>query len=317
MHATILARLMTPLLLGAALLNAQASRTWVSGVGDDANPCSRTAPCKTFAGAISKTAAGGEIDALDPGGYGAVTITKAITLDGGGGQVASTLASSGTNGVVINAGVADNIVIRNLSINGLNGTGVGGLNGIRFIAGKSLRIENCNINGFTQRGIDISPNNVSGNPPTVSVINTTSNDNGDSGIRSSVTQRVLVSIVNSRFNNNGVYGVFAGDYSRFSVNGSDASGNGTAGFIALANAGDVVMNISNSTATNNSVLTNAAGTGIQAGGGISPSIVRLYGVVIMSNFPNGMVSASNGSIVSFGHNANSGTGAPNSTISTQ
>lgn len=71
------------LLLGSSLLSAQASRTWVSGVGDDANPCSRTAPCKTFAGAISKTIAGGEIDALDPSGFGAVTITKAITIDGG------------------------------------------------------------------------------------------------------------------------------------------------------------------------------------------------------------------------------------------
>src|SRR6478736_3802896 len=79
---------------------AQATRTWVSGVGDDANPCSRTAPCKTFAGAISKTAAGGEIDALDPGGFGAVTITKSITLDGQG-TLASILAS-GTNGIIIN-----------------------------------------------------------------------------------------------------------------------------------------------------------------------------------------------------------------------
>jgi hypothetical protein len=76
---------------GAAMMFGQATRTWVSGVGDDANPCSRTAPCKTFAGAISKTAAGGEIDALDPGGFGALTITKSITLDGGGGQVASIL----------------------------------------------------------------------------------------------------------------------------------------------------------------------------------------------------------------------------------
>ena len=65
---------------------AQATRTWVSGVGDDANPCSRTAPCLTFAGAITKTAAGGEIDDLDPGGFGAVTITKSITIDGGGGS---------------------------------------------------------------------------------------------------------------------------------------------------------------------------------------------------------------------------------------
>src|SRR5438445_9331108 len=89
---------------GAAMpLWAQATRTWVSGVGDDANPCSRTAPCKTFAGAISKTAASGEIDVLDPGGFGALTITKGITLDGGGGQVASVLVA-GTNGIVINAG---------------------------------------------------------------------------------------------------------------------------------------------------------------------------------------------------------------------
>src|SRR5579875_1175658 len=81
---------------------AQATRTWVSGVGDDVNPCSRTAPCKTFAGAISKTAAGGEIDVLDPGGFGTVTITKAITIDGGG-TMASILAS-GTNGINVNAG---------------------------------------------------------------------------------------------------------------------------------------------------------------------------------------------------------------------
>src|SRR6266542_3224029 len=93
--------------------HAQATRTWVSGVGDDANPCSRTAPCKTFAGAISKTAAGGEIDVLDPGGFGAVTITKAITIDGGGGVMASVLVS-GTNGIIIQAGVNDTVVLRNL-----------------------------------------------------------------------------------------------------------------------------------------------------------------------------------------------------------
>src|ERR1700682_6162057 len=87
-------------LAGTALLSAQATRTWVSGVGDDANPCSRTAPCKTFAGALPKTAPGGEIDSLDPGGFGTVTIGKSITIDGGGGQVASVLVS-GTNGIVI------------------------------------------------------------------------------------------------------------------------------------------------------------------------------------------------------------------------
>src|SRR5271154_3285809 len=85
------------LTVGAA--HAQATRTWISGVGDDANPCSRTAPCKTWAGAISKTTAGGEIDVLDPGGFGALTITKALTIDGGG-QLASVLVS-GTNAIVI------------------------------------------------------------------------------------------------------------------------------------------------------------------------------------------------------------------------
>src|SRR5947209_14665799 len=102
-------RTLTVLVLALAipsLARAQATRTFVSGVGNDANPCSRTAPCKTFAGAISKTAAGGEIDALDPGGFGAVTITKAITIDGGGGQVASVLVS-GTNGIIVQAGVND------------------------------------------------------------------------------------------------------------------------------------------------------------------------------------------------------------------
>src|SRR3977135_1197347 len=78
---------------------AQATRTWVSGVGDDVNPCSRTAPCKTFAGAISKTATGGEINCIDPGGFGAVTITKAITISC---QVEAGVLVSGTNAIIVN-----------------------------------------------------------------------------------------------------------------------------------------------------------------------------------------------------------------------
>src|SRR3954463_13269400 len=92
-------------LLATAPAQAQATRTWVSGTGDDVNPCSRTAPCKTFAGAISKTAAGGEIDVLDPGGFGTVTIAKAITIDGGG------FLASGTNGINVNAGPSDVVIL--------------------------------------------------------------------------------------------------------------------------------------------------------------------------------------------------------------
>src|ERR1700747_2188018 len=143
------------LAFGTGTASAQATRTWVAGVGDDANPCSRTAPCKTFAGAISKTAPGGEIDALDPGGFGALTITKAITLDGGGGQVASVLVS-GTNGIVVAAQPADVVIIRNLRVDGLaGGSSTPGINGIRWISGKTFHVESCTIFGFNSSAIDI------------------------------------------------------------------------------------------------------------------------------------------------------------------
>src|SRR6202158_95869 len=104
------------LAVGADSANAQATRTWVSGVGDDANPCSRTAPCKTFAGAISKTAAAGEINVLDPGGFGAVTITKSITIRSD--HIEAGVLVSGTNGITVNAGSSDSIVLDGLDIEG-------------------------------------------------------------------------------------------------------------------------------------------------------------------------------------------------------
>ena len=126
----------------SSIANAQATRTWVSGVGDDANPCSRTAPCKTYAGAISKTAAGGEISTLDPAGFGAVTITKAITINGEG--TLAGILSSGSTAIIVNAGANDIVYIRNIFINGANA----GLNGIRWLAGKQLHVENCTITGI-------------------------------------------------------------------------------------------------------------------------------------------------------------------------
>jgi len=134
----------------ASMAQAQATRTWVSGVGDDANPCSRTAPCKTFAGAISKTAAGGEISVLDPGGFGAVTITKSITINGEG-TLAGILAA-GTNGIIINAGVNDVIYLRYITINGA-GTG---LDGVRFLAGKELHMDHVAVYGFTSDGLEVA-----------------------------------------------------------------------------------------------------------------------------------------------------------------
>jgi hypothetical protein len=129
----------------STLASAQATRTWISGVGDDANPCSRTAPCKTYQGTISKTATNGEINSIDPGGFGAVTITKSITLDGG--PFMAGILVSGTNGIVINA-VGAQVTLRNLTLDGLTT----GLNGIRIINADAVFIENCQIFGFS-RGI--------------------------------------------------------------------------------------------------------------------------------------------------------------------
>jgi hypothetical protein len=135
--------------------HAQATRTWVSGVGDDANPCSRTAPCKTFAGAISKTAAGGEINCLDPGGFGAITITKSITLFCEGISNGGVLVA-GTNGIVVAAGATDKVVLDGLDIEGLAGTTTPGLNGVSIISGLAVYIIHCSIRDFGQNGVNVS-----------------------------------------------------------------------------------------------------------------------------------------------------------------
>jgi hypothetical protein len=301
MKARKLILLTGTVLFVVSLANAQASRTWVSGVGDDANPCSRTAPCKTFAGAISKTAAGGEIDALDPAGYGAVTITKAITIDGGGGQVASVLVS-GTNGIVVQAGTNDVVTLRNIQINGI-GTGI---NGIRFLAGKALHVENCTISGFTTRGIDIA---TSGGGQ-VEVLNTIVRDNNDSGIKSlNTANTVSVSIDHSKFINNRQFGVFASDFSKFSIRNTTSASNGNIGFLAQAANGTAVINLVDSIASNNSI-------GVQAGGNTAPTTIRIGRMSLLGN-PTGIVVGINGSVLSFGSNFNDGTGAPSGDISTQ
>src|SRR5665213_1105590 len=136
-------------LFSVSAADAQATRTWVSGVGDDVNPCSRTAPCKTFPGAISKTAAGGEIDTLDPGGFGAVTVVKAMTIASEGTGEAGILVA-GTNGVTVNCTTDANcvVILRGLQIDG-GPIGSNSLAGVKFLAGRALEIQNCTIRNFT------------------------------------------------------------------------------------------------------------------------------------------------------------------------
>jgi len=257
-------------LAAATQLAAQATRTWVSGVGDDANPCSRTAPCKTFAGAISKTAALGEINVLDPGGFGAVTITKSITIDGGG-SIAGVLVS-GTNGIVISAGSADTVILRNLDIDGL-GT-AGDLRGIQFNAGKQLIVDRCNIYGFGKRGISIESSTsgaevlisntlvhdtltngivVAGVANKVVMVNVSSINNSNTGLV--VTASANVQIRDSVLSNNAGAGLLV-DNSAVDVQSTGLSNNGTG--IVSENAATV--RISNATISGN-------GTGLSISGG--------------------------------------------------
>jgi parallel beta helix pectate lyase-like protein len=168
------------LLVFAAQANAQATRTWVSGVGDDVNPCSRTAPCKTFAGTISKTAAGGEINALDPGAFGTVTITKAITIDVRGFE--GGVLNTGTFGIVINAQATDDVVLRGLDIFGGSGLGGGcgysGTSGVKVMKARSVRIEDSRI-ARQQKAIELVP----GAPVNVFVNRVDIGDNCTHGIQ--------------------------------------------------------------------------------------------------------------------------------------
>jgi hypothetical protein len=221
--------------------HAQATRTWVSGVGDDVNPCSRTAPCKTFAGAISKTATCGEISVLDPGGFGAVTITKSITLNGDG-TLAGILASL-TNGIIVNAAASSVVVIRGISINGA----CNGLNGIRFIAGNTLQVENTTITGFTGFGIDINRGAAAGG--FVGLKNVTITNAVSGGVN--VTQgaaSVRVSAAHCFFNSCN-FGIKAGANSIVSARECEATACGVAGF--LADGATARMNLDSCMSSNN------------------------------------------------------------------
>jgi hypothetical protein len=264
-------------------------RTWVSGVGDDTFPCSRTAPCKTFAGAIIKTATGGEISVLDPGSYGALTITKALTVDGGTGAGWGSTLASGVNGFTINitTGLAtDRVILRNLSIN-CNSTNV---DGIRFLAGKELHVQNVNIFQCLGDGIEVS-GPASG---TMKVfVTNTSVKNGGTGIRvTSAGGTVNVSVNKSEFANNTTGAdVQAGT---LNISNSNITGNTDAGLSAGGALGSVI-NADNNTVTNN------GGAGITAATGVAT--VRVNGNSIHRN---GIGLSNSGALQTCSNNKNSG-----------
>ena len=297
--------------LCSSLAQAQASRTWVSGVGDDVNPCSRTAPCKTFAGAISKTAASGEISVLDPGGFGAVTITKAITIDGDG--TLAGILSAGTNAIIVNAGANDVVTIRSISINGAGS----GINGIRFLAGKQLNVENCTIAGFTSRGIDVSTTAAAGkltvkNTTITGLSGTGTSEEGIvvAGSGAGSGDEVSLDHVRLQGMNTGLDVRDSGGGvtpNKVTISNSVVTHNFGNGVIAFGNA---IINVESTVVAHNNVGINAANAG---------SNVRLSRSSILNN-STGIVIAAGATVTTFQNNVifgNTATTAPNDVKSQQ
>lgn len=295
-------------LLACGQAQAQASRTWVSGVGDDANPCSRTAPCKTFPGAISKTAAGGVIDVLDPGGFGAVTITKSITLENVG-EVGSILVA-GTNGIVVNAPGAI-VTLRGLSLEGFGATGAS-LAGVTFIQGSELIVERCDIGNFTGgsgMGIKFAPNSAA----TLNVRDTTIHGNGNTNsptttggilIAPATGGSVNATLDNVRILNSNGFGLMVQGPAAVVVRNSVASTNSGDGFAASSNSAAASLTLDHVVASGNSA------SGVAAQG--SAALIRVSDSTISSN-TQGIRAVSGGAVVSFGNNRNLGNivnGAP-------
>ncbi|MFH1794984.1 MAG: right-handed parallel beta-helix repeat-containing protein [Pseudomonadota bacterium] len=287
--------------------SAQATRTWVSGVGDDANPCSRTAPCKTFAGAISKTAAGGEINCIDPGGFGAVTITKAMTI--ACEDVEAGVLNAGTNGVIVNAGATDVVVLRGLDFDSTPTST--GLNGVRFLAGAALHIEDCVIrdNGAATpngNGVLFSPSTGS---PELFISNSYITGNGTAttgaGVQIAPTgsANAKATIENTTVANNsiGVRGVSNGTTGTvdISIANSELSGGTFHGLVLQADTG------TSKAMVNSTRIVNNANQGIRVIG--ANGIVRIGSSVISGNL-TGLNAVSGGNIRSYGNNQLNGNG---------
>ena len=227
----------------ATVARGQATRTWVSGVGDDANPCSRTAPCKTFAGAISKTADKGEISVLDPGGFGVVTITKGITINGTG-TLAGILSAGSPAAVTVNdvnAAVPNSsvVILRDISMNGA-GTGT---SGVRYLSGKTVMVDHCSIYGMTSRGIDVSKT-ADGN---LKVIDTVIENVGEDGVHATTSAGTIIGILEkTRIMNCGQDGVESVSNNRLAITNSQifkvgAAGVSTSGTNSLVNLDDALV----------------------------------------------------------------------------
>jgi hypothetical protein len=276
----IAAGFLTPL-LATAPASAQATRTWVSGVGDDVNPCSRTAPCKTFAGAISKTAAGGEINCLDPAGYGGVTTIKAMTFNCG--YTLGSVLVAGGPGITINAGVNDRVTIRGIQLTGVNQTVTPGTIGVRILAGKSVSIEDSVISNFGQQGVLDSR---TAGSTKLSIRNTIISNNSAAGISLTATG-LSFTVLDNVLSLNNLNGISVAGSNTVAIKRSVISGNSGDG-VSMSAGG--LLSIDDSAVTNNGNGFNSAGT------------VKVSNTDIIGN-----TTAFVGSNITFGNNRITGT----------
>lgn len=300
------------LLAFASLAQAQAARTFVSGVGNDADPCSRTAPCRTFAGAISKTLTNGEIDVLDVGSYGSVTITKSITIDGGGMFAGSTASSTTGITINLNAGTTSDpqqrVTIRNLSINGVgtcvapcSGTNTG-LRGITIVnpsanaANSTVVIQKVVVQNFTQQGIRDNRTSQGGKLFVEdTIINNCGSSGGANGSGVLVlggNQTIRAVFKNVSFIDNGNAGLAVSTNSLVTARDCVAMGNAGAGFFVDSAGAASELTLENCVSSSNA-------TGVSSGAGAASAV--LSNTVVTDNTSNGLAFAG-GSIFTFGNN---------------
>jgi hypothetical protein len=287
----IAAGLALAVMLTAAPANAQtAIRTYVSITGNDTNPCSLTAPCRHFQAAANATAAGGEVDALDPGGYGSVTINQAITIDGEGWSYLAPPASGAA--ITINAG-SGNVVLRGLSLNGVgvaNASGIAFNIGAPFSASESLDVQNSVIQNFTDGGISFKPNDCTCH---ISVSNTLVLNNGSYGIEifpnTGTTNGVLDHVEIENNAGNGLLVTSLASIVNVTVTDSISENNTDNGIMANNTSLPVNLVVRNSTSANN------GSTGLSASCTVCAIIVRRSTITRNQ-------TGWNGEVISYGDN---------------
>jgi hypothetical protein len=299
-HLTTLFAIIITALAFAVSLTAPAqaaSRTWVSGTTTATmNPCTRTAPCQTFAQAYAVTDAGGEINCVDPGSFGTLTITQSITISCEAGT-AGILGSGGNAGIVINVAPTDTVYLRGLDVEGGPGT-----DGIFFNGAGTLHVEKCLIRGFNASGFGFGIYFVPSGTASLFVADTVVTDNGTAGSGGNI---ILTPISSASVNvslervqmTNGTFGVDAdgsqGSFLSVSVTDSLASGNLHSGIISETTNGRTIMMVNHTTSSNNGTY------GLKADGANAELIV---GSSVISGNGTGVVIKNGATLLSYQDN---------------